>query len=195
MNLNDSELSLLEKIYESEHGQSKLTQRDLAEASGLSLGMTNALVRRFAESGWVKLTHLSSKSVRYALTPAGVAEIAQRTAGHFQRAARNADLYRDRIEAFVLEAKAQGAMTLVLAGSSEMDFLLEYVCERHGLTFVKSADRERAVSLGKRPGVILVAADVEELGEVLGKVRDEKLPVVSIPSIIAGLNPRAVAAK
>jgi DNA-binding MarR family transcriptional regulator len=176
MNANDSELSLLEKIHEAEKGPKHLTQRDLAQATGLSLGMTNALVKRFAELGWIKLTHLSTKSIRYALTPEGVAEIAMRTAGHFQRAARNADLYRDRIEAFVLAAKAEGMTTLVLAGQSEMDFLLEYVCERHGLAFVKSMDREKAEALGKRSGVVLVAAKEGELGETLGST--------SIPNII-----------
>ena len=178
MEIADSELTLLEKIHESEQDSVRLTQRELARVTGLSLGMTNAIVRRFAESGWVRLTHLSTKNIRYALTPEGLAEIARRAAGHFQRAARNADLYRDRIESFVLEAKAQGFMTIVLAGPSEMDFLLEYVCERHGVGFVKSADRERAVALGRRPDVILVAAERQELPDASS--------VVSIPSIIAG---------
>ncbi len=178
MEIAESELSLLQKIHQSEHDSVRLTQRELARVSGLSLGMTNALVRRFAESGWVKLTHLSTKSVRYALTPEGLSEIARRAAGHFQRAARNADLYRDKFEAFVLEAKSSGFMTLVLAGQSEMDFLLEYVCERHGLAFVKSVDRNRAIALGRRPDVILVNAESGELSEDPG--------AVSIHSIITG---------
>jgi DNA-binding MarR family transcriptional regulator len=155
---NDNELSILNAISEAGSGDAKLTQRDLALRAGVSLGMVNILLRRLAERGWVKLTRLSAKSVRYALTPAGVSELASRTAGYFNRASRNAELYRDRLEAFVLKAKRDGAGTLVLFGTSDVDFLLAYICERHDIVFVKSSDLERAQALGRKPGVKLLLA-------------------------------------
>lgn len=162
MYFNDSELTVLNAISEAESGESRLTQRELADRAGISLGMANILLRRLAERGWVKLTRLSSKSVRYALTPSGVGELAQRTAGYFNRASRSAELYRDRIEAFVLGAKRGGAETIVLFGSSEVEILLAYVCERHGLVFVKSADFERARALARKSGVRLLLASRSE---------------------------------
>ncbi len=53
---NDTELSLIESLGEAQCTQARITQRELASRTGLSLGMTNALLRRFAEKGWVKLT-------------------------------------------------------------------------------------------------------------------------------------------
>jgi DNA-binding MarR family transcriptional regulator len=153
---SDTELSLMESLGEAERAQARITQRELASRAGLSLGMTNALLRRFAEKGWVKLTHLSAKSVQYALTKEGVVEVARRTAGYFRRAARTTDQYRARIERFVRRAKREGATTLVLAGTSELDFLLEFVCERHGLVFVRTADEERARAISRRHGVVLI---------------------------------------
>ncbi|HRY74050.1 MAG TPA: winged helix-turn-helix transcriptional regulator [Spirochaetia bacterium] len=152
----DTELALLERVREAEKGEERLTQRGLAQATGLSLGMTNALVRKLADRGWLKLTRLNAKSFRYALTPEGVNEVARRTVGYFRRASRNASLYRDRIEAFVLEAKRRGAESLVLVGPSEADFVIEYACERHGLTFLKSSDLSRAEAYARRPGYALV---------------------------------------
>ena len=149
----------MESLGEAERTKARITQRELASRTGLSLGMTNALLRRFAEKGWVKLTRLSAKSMHYALTPEGMGEVARRTAGYFRRAARNADQYRARIEQFVLEAKQAGAGTLVLAGASELDFLLEFVCERHGMVFVRTADLERARAMSGRPGVVLLYAE------------------------------------
>jgi DNA-binding MarR family transcriptional regulator len=182
MEIPDTELNLLEKIYSAERSPDRITQRELAKATGLSLGMTNTLVRRMAEQGWVKLTRMSTKSVLYALTPAGVAEIARRAAGHFQRAARNAEYYRERIESFVLKAKADGATTLVLSGASEMSVLLEGICEHYGVAFIKSADPEKASSLGKRPGVVLLFAEGDES---LGLTDDGHLKL-SVASIISG---------
>jgi DNA-binding MarR family transcriptional regulator len=156
---NDSELSVLETIRESEIGVDRLTQRELARRTGISLGMINALLRRLAERGWVMLTRVSAKTMRYALTPAGVSELTRRTAGYFQRASREAELYRDRLETFALEAKRGGAGTIVLVGTSEIEFLVAYVCERHGLIFVRSADPEKSKSLARKEGVLLLLSE------------------------------------
>ncbi len=155
----DTETSLLESIHEAESGAVPLTQRALAKATGLSLGMTNVLLRRLAERGWVKLTRLSTRSVQYALTPEGIAEIARRTAGYFHRAGKTVDLYRERLEAYILAQKRLGVGTIVLAGPSDVDFLLEYLCERHGLVFVRSADAERAMALGRHAAVGLLFSE------------------------------------
>jgi len=156
---NETELFLMESLGEAERTQARITQRELASRVGLSLGMTNALLRRFAETGWVKLTRLSAKSIHYALTPEGVAEVARRAAGYFRRAARNAEQYSARIEQFVVKSREGGATTLVLAGASELDFLLEFACDRHGIVFVRTVDHERALSMAGRPGVVLLYAE------------------------------------
>jgi DNA-binding MarR family transcriptional regulator len=156
---NDSELSVLQTIRESETSAERLTQRELAHRTGISLGMVNALLKRLAERGWVKLSSVSAKTMRYALTPAGVSELTRRTTGYFRRASRSADLYRDRLDLFAMEAKRDGAGTIVLVGESEVEFLLSYVCDRHGLIFVRSADPDRARSLGRKEGVVLLLAE------------------------------------
>ena len=162
---NESELFLMESLGEAERAQTHITQRELATRVGLSLGMTNALLRRFAEKGWVKLTRLSAKSVHYALTPEGVMEVARRTTRYFRSAARNAEQYRVRLEQFVLRTKQAGTQTLVLAGASELDFLLEFACDRHDMVFVRTADLTRARAVGARPGVFILYAEGTDGGE------------------------------
>src|SRR5208337_4168979 len=102
---------------------------------------------------------LSAKSIHYALTPEGLAEVARRTARYFHRAAQSAEQHGARLEMFVLRAKSAGAQTLVLAGASDLDFLLEFACDRHGLVFVRTADESRARTFAGRPGVVVVYAD------------------------------------
>lgn len=179
---NDSELSVLSAINEAQSGGSRITQRDLAGQAGVSLGMANILLRRLAERGWVKLTKISSKTVRYALTPEGMSELARRTAGYFSRASRSADLYRERLEAFVLAAKRGGAGSVVLYGSSEVEIVLGYVCERHGLVFVKSADLEKAQALARRSGAVLLYAEGEKLPPAEGGSRVGE----SLAAVLAG---------
>lgn len=156
MQSSDTELNILEQVRDASGEEGRLTQRELASAVGLSLGMTNALLRRMAEKGWLVLNRSSTRSIRYLLTPAGSAELARRTLGYFRRASENVSRYRERIEAFVIHAKAEGVRTIVLVGTSEADFVLEAVCSRHGVSFLKSADPERARGLAERPGMAMV---------------------------------------
>jgi DNA-binding MarR family transcriptional regulator len=181
---NDSELSVLQTIRESETTTERLTQRELARRTGISLGMINILLRRLAERGWVMLTRISAKSVRYALTPSGVSELARRTAGYFRRASRSSDLYHDRLESFVLEAKRDGAETLVLVGTSAVELILAYVCERHGLVFVKSLDAERSISLARKESVVLIFSEGYDASALALSGRAP----VSLASLISGIS-------
>ncbi len=143
-NKRDSELALLERVQESVAGDGRLTQRNLARSAGLSLGMTNALLRRLVERGWLEMNRASIRSVRYALTPAGVSELVKRSVGNLRQASVEVSRYRGRIDEFIVKAKASGVKTVILVGPSEADFILETVCAINELSFLKSADSERA---------------------------------------------------
>jgi DNA-binding MarR family transcriptional regulator len=189
---DDAELSILENIYSSQKRSRGLTQRDLAESAGLSLGMTNALLKRFSDKGWVLLKRLNARNIQYALTPDGVNEIAHRTYRYFRRTARAAGLYRDMIEAFVMAKKHEGATRLVLAGVSDIDFLIEYACERHGLLFVKTVDPAKAERLGSDPGTVVIHAEGESLkesGEMNAKAGG--FPDESLSRVLVGVGPAA----
>jgi DNA-binding PadR family transcriptional regulator len=178
---NDNELSVLQTIHESEGTAQRLTQREISRRTGISLGMINILLRRLADRGWVMLTRVSAKTMCYALTSAGIAELTRRTAGYFQRASRSVERYRDRLESFAIEAKRKGAGTVVLVGSSEIEFLLEYVCERHGLIFVRTADPDKSKSLGRKDGVVLLISESFDSSVFEAMVR----PPTNLASVLA----------
>lgn len=159
MNSDDTELQLLETIYSAQNRDAQISQRDLAGATGLSLGMTNALLRRFVERGWVKLTHLSGRSLRYVLTAEGMEEVVRRSIKYFTRAAQSASLYRAQIEEYVRRLAKEGYDTLVLQGPEELDFLFRYSCERHGLSFVKNPTGKRREHLAGGEKVMFVLAE------------------------------------
>lgn len=182
MKSENSELQLLETIYSSPDSQSSpdnaktMSQRDLARRSGLSLGMTNALLRRFVERGWVKLLNASGRTLGYALTPDGAEEIVLRSLRYFARAARSASLYRDKIDLFVRKTALDGYTALVLEGPAELDFLFDYTCERHGLAFVKNPKDERREQLTANSQTIFILADFALEHDAVGSMRP--LPVL-----------------
>jgi DNA-binding MarR family transcriptional regulator len=178
----DPELAVLESLYNCGKRKDGVTQRQLASKSGISLGLVNALLKRCAGKGWVLLRRASPRQVEYALTPAGISEIAHRTYRYLRRSASSASLYRDLFVAFVLDSKARGLRSVVLAGHSDLDFILEYASERHGLCFSKNADPAKAVALARNKDTIVVLS--EELDGQDGLAYAEGERVVSMERVL-----------
>lgn len=161
---NDTELQLLEAIYASGTAGQAKSQRALAGQAGLSLGMTNALLSRFAERGWVKLNHLSGRSLRYILTPAGVEEVLRRAMAYFARAERSAVNYRARIDDFVRELTRGGFRVLVYEGPKELEFLFDYSCARRGVALVAAPSKDLRFTLSQDPTVMFVSGEASVSG-------------------------------
>ena len=74
------ELRLLNEIAS---GTGGLTQRRLAKAQGLALGLANLLIRRLVMKGYVKIENAKGKRLRYLLTPLGAEEKTNLTDAYF----------------------------------------------------------------------------------------------------------------
>ena len=74
-----------------------VTQRELSRKLGIALGLTNLLVRRIVQKGWVKVTHLKANRVAYFITPAGLVEKGRLTQAYFENTIRLYTETRSRI--------------------------------------------------------------------------------------------------
>jgi len=181
LNKTDAELAILENIYESERRREFPRQRDLAGAAGASLGMTNSILKRLAQKGLISALKLNSRNVQYAVTPAGINEIAQRSYRYFKRTIRNVVFYKDRIDEAVAHAKAAGMQAVLLIGVSDLDFIVEHACQRHGLSFIKAVRAETAAPV-RAYGVLTVFA--ENMGSP--EVSDDTQEELYLSSILSG---------
>lgn len=143
----DPELTILETIYDSSREAAPVKQRDLAHSTGTSLGMTNTIVKRLTQKGWITIKKINSRNIQYAVTPDGVNEIARRSYRYFKRTIRNVVMFRDEIDVEINRAKTRSCHTVVLVGVSDLDFIVEHSCLRHGLTYLRVVDMETAQSL------------------------------------------------
>src|SRR5687768_15845141 len=75
-----------------------VTQRELSRKLGIALGLTNLLIRRIVQKGWVKVAHLKANRVAYFITPAGVVEKARLTQAYFDNTIRLYTETRSRIK-------------------------------------------------------------------------------------------------
>ena len=134
MYTSDKEAIILEHIYYN----NALKQRELAGKAGISLGMTNAILKRLIKKGWLMIKHLNSRKISYVISPAGLEEISKRTYQYFKRTIEDVRLYKDRIEQLVSGAVNTGYSIVILVGKSDLDFILEFACREYNVEFNKT---------------------------------------------------------
>jgi hypothetical protein len=57
---------------------------------------------------------------------------------------KNVFFYKEKIDQAIGDAKRRGAVSALLVGQSDLDFIVEYSCHRHGLQFLQVPDRDSA---------------------------------------------------
>ena len=128
----DSEVNILKLI---EEAPGTVTQRDLARAADLSLGMTNAVIKKLAARSLLVIKRINSRNIRYILTPQGMAEIARRSEALLNRTLSNVSQYRIAVELLVIQLQSEGKGGIELRSESDLDFIVEWACMKHGLSF------------------------------------------------------------
>jgi DNA-binding MarR family transcriptional regulator len=146
---SEKELELLEAIYTRE----EVHQRDLANVLGISLGMTNSILKRLVKKGLLTIQKVNNRNIMYAVSPDGIDAIARRSYRYFKRTIKNVVYYRQKIEDIIGTARAAGHREVVLIGASDLDFIVEHACYKHSLHF------STAGSFDPRDGVFYIFSE------------------------------------
>ena len=131
---HEKELTILENIH---NQQGELRQRDLAEIAGLSLGMTNAILKRLVVKGLLTIKRVNNRNVHYIVTPSGIELITSKSYQYFKRTIKNVVYYKETIETFVGTVKNRGFEGLILKGSSDLAFIVEHACRKNELKYIR----------------------------------------------------------
>lgn len=87
-----------------------LTQRELADQLGVSVGGLNYCLKALMEKGWVKMQNFAHSKNKfgyiYVLTPRGIAEKATLTSRFLKRKMEEYEALKAEIEALKTESKA-----------------------------------------------------------------------------------------
>jgi len=139
MKTKEHELEILENIY---NHKEQIHQRDLARIVGLSLGMTNAILKRLVKKGWLKIKKVNNRNIQYIVSPRGIDEITRRSYRYFKRTIKNVVYYKEAISGLIKGVKDRGYKGIVLIGKSDLDFIVEHYCIKHNLEWITDETRE-----------------------------------------------------
>jgi DNA-binding MarR family transcriptional regulator len=134
LNTEEKELEVLKYIYAN---ADNVHQRDLAKIVGLSLGMTNAILKRLAQKGFLKIRKVNNRNIKYIVSAQGIEAITRRSYQFFKRTIKSVVFYKETIESLIRDIKKEGYEGVLLIGRSDLDFLIEHVCTKYGMLYVK----------------------------------------------------------
>jgi len=123
-NLAENEFLLIQEISR----QPTRTQRDLSQSLGISLGMTNLLIKRLARKGLIKITQLDWKRTQYLLTLQGAVEKTRKSYHYTRYTLRIFKQLQDNITAALTREHLAGRRAFHFVAQDEfLDLLAETV--------------------------------------------------------------------
>ena len=120
-NLAAKEFSLIQEIAR----RPARTQRDLSERLGLSLGMTNLLIKRLARKGLIKVKALDWNRTQYLLTLKGAMEKARKSYDYSRYTIRIFRQIRENIAWVLKREHASGARDFAVVAQDEILELIQ----------------------------------------------------------------------
>lgn len=108
------------KILEKVDNDKTPSQRDLAGELNISLGLVNSFIKRLVKKGFVKITTIPKRRIKYILTPHGAAEKSRLTYLYIQHSYNFYKQARQKLRDLYLELENQGITRVVFYGAGDL---------------------------------------------------------------------------
>lgn len=103
----------------------KPTQRFIAQRIGISLGLTNLIIKRLIKRGYIKIQEAPPRTIIYSLTPKGLAEKANKSYQYTLKTINLIKTIKENIFDIINREYKLGARHFVIAGSGELGIITE----------------------------------------------------------------------
>jgi len=133
-------------------------QRDLSRHMDLSLGQTNMLVRRLVSKGYIRISQLNKKKLKYILTPKGITEKTRKSVKYTLNTINSFGLIREKLKVIILELYEKNERDFTILGKSDLGFFTEMVFKDMGLADCKISYIDE-LSEDKIEGILLICKE------------------------------------
>lgn len=153
--IGERELKIIEEISQDKN----LTQRKISHKLGLSLGITNLILKRLASKGYIKVKGLDRRKVQYILTPKGFTEKAKESYRYFLKTIHSLQEMKKKIQRLILMEYEKGKAHFVILGDNELADIVELSLKglnKNGLEYRRVS---RLEDINSNKAVILLTQD------------------------------------
>ncbi len=114
--ITDKELAVIKEISQN----STIDQRTIAKSTGLSLGITNLIIKKLIKVGYIKVKQLNKKKVEYILTPKGFLEKTKKTYNYILKTANQFLSIYKKLENLILKQYNTGKTKFYILATDEI---------------------------------------------------------------------------
>lgn len=107
------------------------TQRELASATGISIGLINAVLKRLIRKGYVKVKAFNKKRVHYFLTPKGARQIIKQSYEGVMHVIQHYQKIEAGVGSLISDCIAQGAQSFYLHGEGDLEQITKSILKRN----------------------------------------------------------------
>ncbi|OGS19419.1 MAG: hypothetical protein A2219_00305 [Elusimicrobia bacterium RIFOXYA2_FULL_50_26] len=126
MEITEKEFAVIKEI----SGNHLPDQRTISHRTGISLGLTNLIIKRLITKGYIKATQLNRKKIQYMLTPKGFSEKADKSYRFALKTITHFRMLKDNIQNMVSERYKKGYDRFEVNGSGELADIVELAIRR-----------------------------------------------------------------
>jgi DNA-binding MarR family transcriptional regulator len=126
--LETVEMTLLEVL----NDYSEISQREISSKVGISLGMVNILINKFAKVGLVKIERLNGNKIRYMLTPQGFAVLSKKTIAYISKSYTAMLQIKEQMKQVLEENFTPHEAVTIFGNHDEVSAVLEEVLKSQG---------------------------------------------------------------
>jgi DNA-binding MarR family transcriptional regulator len=149
-----------------------VTQRSLSSDLGVALGLTNLLVRRLVAKGYVKVSRMGTRHIRYLMTTAGWEALAEATRKSLEDTVHRYTQTREQIRGSLAEisnrcdVNGSGQKRVVFYGAGDVAEIAYVSLQSTDLTLVGVVDDQRTGRFFEMPISPPGLLSAESLGSV-----------------------------
>lgn len=158
---NSKDLTVLSNVHQTLLSSPNASQRDISKALNMSLGMTNSILKRFVDKGWMCMHKISARNIKYVLTPEGLKEVAKRSYNYIKRTIKNVYDFKELILDFVGKQKFLGIKNIILLGEDDIAFIIEYACHKNEISFYNIKDINNDFNI-ENNSLFLLSENIDE---------------------------------
>ena len=125
----------------------RITQPEIAGHLGISLGLTNAFIKRIARKGYIKLTTIPRDRAKYLLTAQGIAEKSRLTLKYLQYSINFYKQAKETISQVYAQLEQEGVKNIVFYGIGEIAEIAYILLQQKQMKLAGVIDENHAGSM------------------------------------------------
>lgn len=134
----------------------KISQRQLAKLSDLSLGQLNLILHKLVAKGFITIEKINPRSMRYILTPKGIARNTKRTYNYIKNAFKLVLFLKSEVEQIFQVYNAKGYAIYLDGDMDEIHQILHQIINEGKLLKVEWMSGQHEVHDMEKKTVVLV---------------------------------------